>query len=136
MLKLVKYMKRSVGYMLLIVLLLFLQAYCDLSLPSYTSDIINVGIQQKGIEDGVPEQISAQSFKHLLLFLDEEQQEQVKSVYKEQGDAWYLQEISGEERQELNGTLGKAEVALVSLSQEETAAAIKEQMNLPENAEH
>ena len=87
MLKLVKYMKRSVGYMLLIVLLLFLQAYCDLSLPSYTSDIINVGIQQKGIEDGVPEQISAQSFKHLLLFLDEEQQEQVKSVYKEQGDA-------------------------------------------------
>lgn len=135
MLKLVKYMKRSVGYMLLIVLLLFLQAYCDLSLPSYTSDIINVGIQQKGIEDGVPEQISAQSFKHLLLFLDEEQQEQVKSVYKEQGDAWYLQEISGEERQELNGTLGKAEVALVSLSQEETAAAIKEQMNLPENAD-
>lgn len=50
-----KYLKKSAGYLVLIVGLLFLQAYCDLSLPDYTSKIINVGIQQKGIEDGVPE---------------------------------------------------------------------------------
>ncbi len=136
MLKLVKYMKRSAGYMVLIVLLLFLQAYCDLSLPAYTSDIINVGIQQKGIEDGVPEQISGQSFERLLLFLDEQQQEQVKAVYQEAGDAWYLQEISKEDRQELNEVLGPAEVTLVSLTQsEEMTAAIKEQMNLPRDAD-
>ena len=122
--------------MLLIVLLLFLQAYCDLSLPSYTSDIINVGIQQKGIEDGVAEQISAQSFDRLMLFLDDEQQEKVKAVYREAGDAWYLQEISKEERQELNEILGRAEVALVGLTQsEETTAAIREQMKLPEDAD-
>ena len=48
MLKLFRYLKRSAGYVAMIVLLLFLQAYCDLSLPSYTSDIVNVGIQQKG----------------------------------------------------------------------------------------
>lgn len=113
-----------------------MQAFCDLSLPSYTSDIINVGIQQKGIEDGVPEQIDAQSFERLLLFLDEGQQEQVKADYREAGDAWYLQEISKEERQELNDILGKAEVALVTLTQsEETTAAIKAQMNLPEDAD-
>ena len=55
MIKLMKYLKRSAGYIVLIIALLFLQAYCDLSLPNYTSNIINVGIQQNGIEDSVPE---------------------------------------------------------------------------------
>ena len=55
MIKLMKYLKKSAGYIVLIIGLLFLQAYCDLSLPDYTSKIINVGIQQGGIPDGVPE---------------------------------------------------------------------------------
>ena len=55
MLKLLKYLKRSAGYIVCIMMLLFLQAYCDLSLPTYTSDIVNVGIQQKGIADCVPD---------------------------------------------------------------------------------
>ena len=46
MIKLMKYLKKSAGYIVLIIALLFLQAYCDLSLPDYTSKIINVGIQQ------------------------------------------------------------------------------------------
>lgn len=46
-----KYLKKSAGYIILIIALLFLQAYCDLSLPDYTSKIVNVGIQQSGIED-------------------------------------------------------------------------------------
>lgn len=44
--------------MIAIILILFVQAYCDLSLPAYTSDIVNVGIQQGGIEDEIPEQIA------------------------------------------------------------------------------
>lgn len=55
MIKLMKYLKKSAGYVALIIALLFLQAYCDLSLPDYTSKIVNIGIQQKGIEDGVPQ---------------------------------------------------------------------------------
>lgn len=55
MIKLMKYLKKSAGYIVLIIGLLFLQAYCDLSLPDYTSKVINVGIQQGGIPDGVPE---------------------------------------------------------------------------------
>ena len=51
MIKLMKYLKKSAGYIILIIALLFLQAYCDLSLPDYTSKIVNVGIQQSGIED-------------------------------------------------------------------------------------
>ena len=46
MIKLMKYLKRSAGYIVLIIALLFLQAYCDLSLPNYTSNIINVGISR------------------------------------------------------------------------------------------
>ena len=58
MIKLMKYLKKSAGYVVLIIALLFLQAYCDLSLPDYTSKIVNVGIQQGGIEESVPKAIS------------------------------------------------------------------------------
>ena len=58
MIKLMKYLKKSAGYIVLIIGLLFLQAYCDLSLPDYTSKVINVGIQQGGIPDGVPEKMT------------------------------------------------------------------------------
>ncbi len=67
MIKLLKYLKKSAVYILFIVLLLFLQAYCDLSLPDYTSRIVNVGIQQQGIEDGVPDKIRVSSMEDPLL---------------------------------------------------------------------
>lgn len=51
MLKLAKYIKKYTGVILLIIVLLVIQANCDLSLPTYTSNIVNVGIQQSGIED-------------------------------------------------------------------------------------
>ena len=63
MIKLMKYLKKSAGYIVLIIGLLFLQAYCDLSLPDYTSKIINVGIQQGGIPDGVPEKMRQAPWK-------------------------------------------------------------------------
>ena len=57
MIKLMKYLKKSAGYIVLIIGLLFLQAYCDLSLPDYTSKVINVGILQGGILVGVSEKM-------------------------------------------------------------------------------
>ena len=54
MFKMFRYMKERWHYIVMIIVLLFIQAFCDLSLPDYTSKIINVGIQQKGVEDGVP----------------------------------------------------------------------------------
>ena len=80
MIKLMKYLKKSAGYIVLIIALLFLQAYCDLSLPDYTSKIVNVGIQQKGVEDGVPETIREESMDKLLLFLEQEEAEEVLSL--------------------------------------------------------
>ena len=73
MLKMFHYMKERWYYVVMIIVLLFVQAYCDLSLPDYTSKIVNVGIQQKGIEDGVPDTIRKESLEHLLLFLDEKE---------------------------------------------------------------
>ena len=55
MLKLFRYLKKAYVPIIAIVLLLILQASCDLTLPTFTSNIVNVGIQQKGIEDAVPD---------------------------------------------------------------------------------
>ena len=81
MLKLAKYIKKYTGVILLIIVLLVIQANCDLSLPTYTSNIVNVGIQQSGIEDAVADTISSDSMERLFLFMDQEDQELVKANY-------------------------------------------------------
>ena len=92
MIKLMKYLKRSAGYIVLIIALLFLQAYCDLSLPNYTSNIINVGIQQNGIEDSVPEKIRKTSMDSLKLFMEEDDAKTVDGFYEEEGDDLVLKD--------------------------------------------
>ena len=66
---------------LLIVLLLIGQAYCDLSLPSYTSDIVDVGIQQGGIENAVPERMREETFNNIALFLTEDERALAEESY-------------------------------------------------------
>ena len=66
-----------------IIIVLFIQAYCDLSLPAYTSDIVNVGIQQGGVEEQVPEAISADEMSRLLLFVPSEDQDTALDAYEE-----------------------------------------------------
>lgn len=67
--------------MLFIVVLLFLQAYCNLALPSYTSNIVNVGIEESGITSIVPERIRKSEFDKLLTYVDESNLDKVKSSY-------------------------------------------------------
>ena len=91
--------------MIAIILILFVQAYCDLSLPAYTSNIVNVGIQQGGIEDEIPEQIAREEMDKLLLFVSEEDGQKVMDAYEEdtesyEKDAYVLKEsVSGDEEQ-------------------------------------
>ena len=66
-----KYLGEHKGAVLLIVLLLIVQAYCDLSLPSYTSDIVDVGIEQGGIEHEAMEEMRQESFETLCLFMSD-----------------------------------------------------------------
>ena len=91
--------------LLAIIAVLFIQAYCDLSLPAYTSDIVNVGIQQGGIEDQVPEALRPDEMEKLLLFVPEEDRETVLDAYETDSstydtEAYVLREsVSGDEEQ-------------------------------------
>lgn len=79
--KLLKFLKPYVGAVFAILCVLIIQAYCDLSLPTYTSDIVNVGIQQGGISETVPEEIRKEDFDKLLLFVASDRQDTVKDAY-------------------------------------------------------
>lgn len=81
MLNLLKHLKPFVGAMIIAVVLLFVQAISDLSLPDYMSDIVNVGIQQGGIENAVPKVIKSSEMEKLFIFMDEDQRGVVDDNY-------------------------------------------------------
>ena len=85
---LLKYAAEHWKSLLAIIVILFIQAYCDLSLPAYTSDIVNVGIQQGGIEDQIPEAVSADEMQKLLLFVPEREQNTVLDAYETDGSSY------------------------------------------------
>ena len=137
MFKMFHYMKERWHYMVMIIMLLFIQAFCDLSLPDYTSKIINVGIQQKGVEDGVPETIRAEAMDKLLLFLEQKEAKRVLDAYENKDGIYELQDVTEEEREKLNQILGIPELIVTGLSdgKSEETKKIKEQMNLPQEAD-
>ena len=137
MFKMFHYMKERWHYMVMIIMLLFIQAFCDLSLPDYTSKIINVGIQQKGVEDGVPETIRAEAMDKLLLFLEQKEAKRVLDAYENKDGIYELQDVTEEEREKLNQILGIPELIVTGLSDEksEETKKIKEQMQLPQEAD-
>ena len=137
MLKLMKYLKKSVGSIVLIIGLLFLQAYCDLSLPDYTSKIINVGIQQKGIEDGVPEKIRESSLENLQLFMSQEDKTEISNAYKQEDGIYVLHDdITKEERENLNEIFCKPMLMLSGFSSDsEESQEMRSQVGIPEGAD-
>ena len=137
MIKLMKYLKKSAGYIVLIIALLFLQAYCDLSLPDYTSKIINVGIQQKGIEDSVPDKLRDSTLQNLQIFMDEDQKKEVSQNYTQEDDTWLLNDdISKETRENLNEDFSKAMMMVAAFSEDsEQGQAMAAQMGLPEGTD-
>ena len=133
MTKLAKYLKSSVGYLILVVALLFLQAYCDLELPDYTSKIVNEGIQQKGVEDGVPDRMREETMGTLKLFLSQEDAARLEESYTLEDGIYHRNELTKEAREELNGVLIHAELIAQSFSQEsEQTEMMRSQMQIPE----
>ena len=113
--KLFKYMGMYWKSVLAILAILFVQAYCDLSLPAYPSDIVNVGIQQGGVDETIPEAISVEEMNKVLLFVSEEtEKEIVQDAYEKNGDlyekeAYVLKESvleNEEEMEELSKIMG------------------------------
>ena len=90
MTKLLKFLKPYAGAVTAIICVLIVQAYCDLSLPAYTSDIVNVGIQQSGIDEKVPEEISEEDLGSLMMLASSDKQEEIQDAYEEsKGDYDY-----------------------------------------------
>lgn len=153
MIRIIKHLCKYWYSVLIVIALLFAQAACDLSLPEYTSRIVNTGIQEGGIEDNVPEAMSVDTFNHALLFLEEEDARVVEDHYQlitsedateEQLDTYpelkkeaiyLLEDIDQDTRDELNQILQKPFTYLLLFSGDsESGKEIEQQMmaNLPE----
>lgn len=154
MFKLIKYLKPFIGSVIVIIALLFLQAVCDLSLPDYMSNIVNVGIQQEGIENAVPKVIRKSELEKITFFMEEADKTKVENSYdlleknnlsKEDYDN-YLKEYPNLEKEdlyklntkdkdtieELNSILGKP-ILIVSGIEDKGLDALGGKDKLPPN---
>lgn len=103
--KLIKYLADHKLAVLVILLLLGVQAFCDLSLPSYTSDIVDVGIQQSGIKGAAAEKYTAQTYEALKLFMSEDEITYMDACYEMDGELYVRKKLSSKELDKLNDTL-------------------------------
>lgn len=108
MFKILKYLKESKAAVAAIIALLILQAYCDLALPQFTADIVDVGIGRGGIENAVPERMRGETMETIALFMDGDE-ELLYASYNQKEDGSY--ELAAED--------------------EETIAALNESMEAP-----
>ena len=119
--------------MIAIVLILVVQAYCDLSLPAYTSDIVNVGIQQGGMEDEVPRQIATEEMEKLLLFVSEDDQQTVIDAYTEDNtsykkEAYVLKDSVAEEENTMENLKDILQIPMMMTSGIESGSDTTKQM--------
>ncbi|OGN89094.1 MAG: ABC transporter, partial [Chloroflexi bacterium RBG_13_48_10] len=127
MIRILKYLKPYRLLILLTIVLLFVQAFADLALPSYMADIVNVGIQQGGVENAVPVAIRQSSMDKLTIFMSPEDKNRVLSDYTlvdqnspdyatylelyptlAQEPVYVLNEVDSEETAWLNPVMGEA----------------------------
>lgn len=90
---------------IIIIALLVVQAWCDLSLPSYTSDIIDVGIQNNGVEHVVPEKMTADEFDTAQFIMTDEETNTWKDIYEKKDDLYVLKELSNKELDDIDDEL-------------------------------
>lgn len=113
--KLFKHLGEHKVTVLLIVLLLIGQAYCDLALPSYTSDIVDVGIQQGGIENAVPVKMREETFDSLGLFMTADEKKEAQQAYDLVDGIYELNTSDEETINRLNEDFGMPMVILGSI---------------------
>lgn len=100
--KLLKYLKGFKIAILSLVVVLGVRVVAELALPTYTSNIVDTGIQQSGIEDAVPSKISEKSLNTLELFMSDDEIKQVTGNYTKDGNTYILNNVSDETRMKLN----------------------------------
>ena len=90
---------------IIIIALLFIQAWCDLSLPAYTSNIIDVGIQNNGVEHVVPVKMTREEYELAQFIMTDEEIDTWNSIYEENGEYYELQETSDKRLNEVDEEL-------------------------------
>lgn len=117
--KIFKYLKEYKTFVVCIILLLIVQAYCDLSLPQYMSDIVDIGIQQGGIEHVAPEEMREETMENLCVFLSDEDAETVKDAYRKNEEGNY--ELTLKKKEEIDNIdelLGMPMLVMSSVEEE------------------
>ena len=112
---------------LLIIALLVLQAYADLSLPQYTSDIIDTGIQNGGVSHCMPQAVTKEEFELAKVFMTEDEVAIWEDSYREDGDVYRLDVTDEKKLDEYDDTLAMSLIINNQMSSV-TAAQFKEQM--------
>ena len=104
--RIVAYLKQSKVAVFLIVLLLIVQAFADLSLPRYTSDLVDVGIQQGGIEEASPSVMREETYQYVCMLASDEDEQLIKTSYAQNDDGSFaLTEEGTSQREELNSAI-------------------------------
>ncbi|NFO10693.1 ABC transporter ATP-binding protein [Clostridium botulinum] len=144
MLKLLKHLKKSVWLILAILVLLVGQAVCDLTLPKYTSDIVNVGIQHGGVDKITPDVIRESEMERLSLFIEDKDYNELLENYDlvnkgstseeeypllEEENLYVLKNIDKDKIEELNSIFGKPMVMVSNFeSDSDKVKAMENQM--------
>ena len=105
MLKIFKQIAKYWPFVIIIFILLIAQAYGDLALPQYTSDIIDSGIQNKGITHILPEKIKSEEYEYAKLFMNKDEVESFEKAYEKDGDIYKRIENSKSELNKLDKDL-------------------------------
>jgi ATP-binding cassette subfamily B multidrug efflux pump len=90
---------------LLLAVLLIVQGYCEMSMPQYTQNIIDTGIQNKGIEHILPTEITAEEYSQAEFFMSDSQKDEWENAYKAKGDNYVLKDLSSKKLDRLDDDL-------------------------------
>lgn len=126
MLKVFKYLKSSIFSVLAVILLLFVQAYLDLTLPDYTSKMVNVGVQQGGIENAAISEIGEDTLNTLVLLMDKSDAKYIMNHYEKTDtykgeDIYELKEDSNVDK--ISSIMAKPMMILSYASQEANSSS-------------
>lgn len=131
MTRIMKYMKGYSKLVALIVVLLVVQAFCDLSLPQYTSDIIDTGIQNKGVTHVLPEKVLVQEFENAQVLMTDKEKKDWKDSYRKDGKCYQRKELSQKRLEKLDDEFSVVlicNVQMASMPKEQVLSQMGEEM--------
>ncbi|MEG0805778.1 MAG: ABC transporter ATP-binding protein [Lachnospiraceae bacterium] len=134
MTKIFNYLWKHRGAVAIIIALLIIQAICDLSLPSYMSDIVDIGVSQSGIETAVPIKSSEDYFDALCLFMTRKDEDTVRQYYQLEDGIYEQMDISKSREEELNDIFSLPMMMLSYMESGEKQSVSPKQLLLMEKA--